>query len=341
MVGCLAAPDGCTRSRPHRAKIGHMSGASNSPGPSGLPSRRTVVLGLMAGFSTALSGCGVRFDSPPPPPPIPTRRKVTDEDLLIAIVRDTRAVRAAVTAAHPKSASGDKKLLGEVDALSRTQDQTLTGRLTNDGVPTAVIDGTGRPQPTGSASAGGSSSANPVDVKAVTAALTHVPDNLWKRLASASAGTRGVAWAAYSVRSAAAGLLGARPALPTASAARPGLAARTEALVYAFEVAAAHQSGEARKAALATLTPLRELVVELGEPPQTAGWSLPFEVTSAESATKLMRTVLAAAASAGVSLAGGSPDAAALADAAAWSGRIQALATSWGSPLTAFPGAAT
>lgn len=310
--------------------------------PSGGPSRRTLLLAVPAGLAATLAGCGLRLDLPQPPPPVPTRRPAPDEQLVISVVRELGTLRAAL----PTSLDGaDGRTVERVRKLLAAQAKVLTGRLTNDGVPLPLItpppSGTG----TDTGSATGSSTSSPTstvkEARTADAAGTllaeSVPVASFEALTSATAPTRGLCSAAYSVRLAGAVLLGA--GVPVAAGtAQAGLAERSGALVYAFEVVAAQSGGAQRERATETLTALRALEREVGGRAAGAGWSLPFEVTSPADAERLATEALRAGVDGFADLTRSAQDAAALAATAAWSAHVQALAVGWGVPLTPFPG---
>lgn len=316
--------------------------------PSGGPSRRTLLLAVPAGLAATLAGCGVRLDLPQPPPPVPTRRPAPDEQLVISVVRELGTLRAAL----PTSLDGaDGRTVERVRKLLAAQAKVLTGRLTNEGVPLPLITlppsgtGTGTGTATATGSSTGSSTSSPTstvkEARTAEAAGTllaeSVPVASFEALTSATAPTRGLCSAAYSVRLAGAVLLGA--GVPVAAGtAQAGLAERSGALVYAFEVVAAQSGGAQRERATETLTALRALEREVGGRAAGAGWSLPFEVTSPADAERLATEALRAGVDGFADLARSAQDAAALAATAAWSAHVQALAVGWGVPLTPFPG---
>ncbi len=176
-------------------------------------------------------------------------------------------------------------------------------------------------------------------------ALAAVLDSLgpgdWATLTTAVASTRELLAAAWSQQLAAAVLLGRDVATASPSSARPAIVARTQPLVYAFEVVAAQSAGEQRRAAERTLAALVRLEVAVSGSSSTtpAGWALPYPVTTPDAARRLAAQTLSSAVEAGTELAGSGPDAATLEDVARWSAHLQALAVDWRVPLTAFPGA--
>jgi hypothetical protein len=228
----------------------------------------------------------------------------------------------------------------------------LRGRLTNDGVPTSVIDAapsaaakaapstTGR-VPTSSSSPTTSGGAPAPTVPALAAALVGVTPAEWAGLASASAANRPLALSAQSARMAGGLLLGATaPFAPTPSPVRPTLVEHTAPLVYGFEVAAAQSAGTARTRAMRALDEALELQRALGggAAPAPGGWALPFPVTTPKEASRLAEHLFATSIGATTTLATASKDAPSAEDTARWSARVQAIAARWGVPLTAFPG---
>jgi hypothetical protein len=247
----------------------------------------------------------------------------------------------------------ESALVQRLHTVSQDQLRVLRGRLTNAGVPATVIDAavatgpapsthasTGTPAPTGSGAT--SSTAVPVRTPlALAAVLDSLGPGDWAALATAAASTRELLAAAWSQRLAAAVLLGRDVATASPSSARPAIVARTQPLVYAFEVVAAQSAGEQRRAAERTLAALMRLEVAVSGSSSTtpAGWALPYPVTTPDAARRLATQTLSSAVEAGTALAGPGPDAATLEDVARWSAHLQALATDWHVPLTAFPGA--
>jgi hypothetical protein len=301
----------------------------------GRPPRRLLVLGGGAAALALLVSRGLRLDVPQPPAPAPTRRPAPDEPLLLAVVADLTRLVAAES--QLLSASDGDSLVRQVRSVSRDQLGVLRGRLTNAGVPATVIDAPGP------GTAGPTPSAAPVRSRAALAArLATLEPGLWTSLASATEGTRELLTAAYAARLAAAVLLGHSVETSTSpSSARPAVVARTQPLVYAFEVVAAQSAGAQRRRAEATLTQLHRLELAVSGAASTTppGWALPFPVTSSTDARRLATEVLRTAVAGSVGAAGTRPTAASLEDVATWSANLQALAVGWDVPLTAFPGA--
>lgn len=329
---------------------------SRAGGGGGRPTRRLLLLGGAAAGLAVLVDHGLRVDTPPPPPPVPTRRPAPDEAVLLAaIARLSRLARAAGEVPTGSRAA----LVQQVQSLADQQLRTLRGRLTNAGVPTAVIDSAVAATPTGTASAAPSPSGTESPATGTPSPTTaagsrpRTPEALgqlmldslrrddWDALATATPATRQLLATAYAERLAAALLLGAEPPVPAPSRARPDLMARTEALAYAFEVVAAQSTGAQRRAAEATLAQLTHLqdAVAGTTPTEPAGWSLPYAVTTPPAARRLATDTLSAAVDAAAASLRTDATAASLEDTAHWSARIQAQAVGWGLPLTAFPGA--
>ena len=303
------------------------------------PPRRLLVLGGGAAALALLVDRGLRLDVPRPPAPPPTRRPAPDEKLLLAAVADLE--RVVTAEGEVLSARSDDALVRRLRTVNRDQLRVLRGRLTNAGVPTSVIDAatTGSTTPTST----GTTSSAPVRTRSALAALLATfTSKEWDDLTTATADARGLLAAAYAQRLASAVLLGRPVETPTTpSPARPAVVARTQPLVYAFEVVAAQSSGSQRRRAEATLAELNRLELAVSGASSTTppGWALPFPVTTPAAARRLATTVLRSAVDGATAAAGDRPTAAALEDVARWSANVQALAVDWDVPLTAFPGA--
>ncbi|MBC9821418.1 hypothetical protein [Terrabacter sp. MAHUQ-38] len=325
----------------------------------GQPPRRLFVVGGGAAALALLVDRGLRLDVPQPPPPVPTRRPAPDESLLLSAVAGlTRLVAAETEVLSGPEAGATVRRLREV---SREQLRVLRGRLTNAGVPTTVIDAaaaarpapvttstgatTGTPAPGSSPTSTAPAAADPVRTRDELAALLDaIGPAEWTALASATAATRELLVAAYAARLAGAVLLGHDVAvLDSPSPVRPAIVARTQPLVYAFEVVAAQSTGEQRRSAESTLAALSHLEVAVSGATSTtpAGWALPFPVTSPADARRLATVTLASAVDAGPELVGVNASPASLEDVARWGANVQALAVDWDLPLAAFPGAAS
>lgn len=295
-----------------------------------LATRGVVAAGLAVSVAGSLSGCGLRLDLPQPAPPAPTRRPAPDEALLVSVITDLSQIVAAEKAVAAGLSRGPSATtVSTLRRLHREQVTVLTGRLTNDGVPTRLI--------TPSSSSGPA----PRSAAQLAARLDSLVDADWTALAGATPPTRELLASAYSLRLCGAALLGRAVAAPTPpSPVREALLARTRPLVYAFEVVAAQSAKSQRSRAVATLSRLKNLEHEVAAGSVTAatGWSLPFPVTTASAASRLATHVMSAAVASLVDVAGPSPTAASLRDSATWSARVQSLAVDWSVPLTPFPG---
>jgi hypothetical protein len=329
----------------------------------GNPPRRLFVVGGAAAVLAVLVDSGLRVDLPAPTPPPPTRKKAPDEALLLDVVADLQVLIDGETAVL--AGSGANATVRRLQAVQTEQLRVFTGRLTNAGVPTAVISAavaksragtpapsgkatgtTGTPTPNGTPGATSPSAAKPRRTIRTRPQLAAALDSLttadWDQVATATPQTRELVAAAYGVRLAGAVLLGRDVGPGAASPARPEIIARTQPLVYAFEVAAAQSIGDERSRAADTLSALGRLGVTLSSATgsQPSGWSLPFPVTTPAEAARLAKEVLSTAVDAATDAAGSDPTGAALEDVGRWTAHVQALATTWGVPLTAFPGAA-
>ncbi len=298
--------------------------------------RRGVLAAGVAAATALLGGCGLRLDLPQPPPPTPTRELVPDEALLVGFVRDLRDL-VALGRRLPETQRSRPEVRDCLRILT-TQDTVLTGRLTNDGVPTDVI--TASPTPTSTSSPGTGTTPS---VARLRSALVDVPKDRWTSVAGSTPANRPVLLSATSARLATAVRLGERVAVPQGApqAVRAALVEHTTPLVYGFEVVAAQSAGPARQAALDTLALLRTLLTELGEVQGSAlpgGWPLPYPVTTPAAAKRLAHDLLSAAINATTTLVPAAASGEAVASVATWSARVQALGPAHGIPLTAFPG---
>lgn len=323
------------------------------PGGAPRPTRRTV-LGLT--YAAALAGaaaCGLRLDLPQPPPPVPTRRLVPDEGLLVQLVRtlDELAGQAKAVTRPGRSA----RTLATLGGLFAQQSRVVTGRLTNDGVPTEVIRPTPSAVSTATTGTSGPAATPPPATPPTTATASITLARFAQRLAQLDAADWAVAAAAtpvnrvlvlsvHSVQLAGAALLGTELAFnATPGPVRPLLVERTAPLVYGFEVVAAQSDGSARTRALTVIDEVTDLLHALGGTATTApaGWALPFPVTTPKEAARLAQHLLGTAIASTTALVEKNPDARSLEDAGRWSARVQATAAGWGLPLTPFPGMST
>ena len=285
--------------------------------------RRLFLLGGGAALLTAVAGCGLRVDLPQPPPPVPTRRRATDEALIIGVVRDLDALlRSWPAASKPAVLKDSRALLTELRTV-------LVGRLTNEGVPTEEI--TSAPSAT--------PAAGPLAVGELRKRLAALPSAHLEATTSATPETRELLTAAYGTIFASAERLGAGVA-PAAETSPVGqqLAERTSPLVYAFEVVAAQSSGAQRRQALDTLERLRGLERLIGRDDASSGWSLPFPVTDQRSARRLGDTVLKRAVGGLGEVLGAAPTTESLDDVARWVAAVQLAGETWGLDPVAFPG---
>lgn len=329
---------GSTRGEGTGAPAGHLR-----------PTRRTV-LGLT--YAAALAGagaCGLRLDLPEPPPPIPTRRPVPDEELLVGLVRELEGL--ASQAGAVTRLGGAARTVATLGELFAKQAGVVTGRLTNDGVPTEVIrppSATPSGASTGATTAPGQTTSSgptaapaPVSLTAFTEQLADVETANWRATAAATPPNRDLVLSIRSVRLSGADLLGSAPTFDAKSApVRPLLVERTAPLVYGFEVVAAQSAASARTRALTALEEAADLLSALGGTSTTApgGWALPFPVTTQKEATRLAQHLLGTAIAATTTVADTAPDARSLEETGRWSARVQAMGARWGLPLTAFPG---
>ena len=297
----------------------------------GNPPRRLVLVGGGAAVLALLVDAGLRLDLPQPPPPVPTRRPAPDEALILSVIADLTGIIGDETALV--SAGNANGVVKRLRAVHREQRTVLVGRLTNDGVPTQVIEAAVR------------RSATSGDVKTrkqLGRRLADVEAERWREIATATRANRELLTAVYAVRLAGAVQLGQDVPVPeSASPARASVLARTQPLVYAFEVAAAQASGGVRRRAVGTLAELTRLEIALSGATTSAptGWALPYPVTTTDDAQRLAHDTLDAAVDASGELVATAATPAAVEDIATWSGRVQALAVPWDVPLTAFPGA--
>ncbi|WP_374969848.1 hypothetical protein [Terrabacter sp. BE26] len=310
----------------------------------GRPTRRLVVLGGAAAALAVLVDHGLRVDVPTPPPPVPTRRRAPDELVLLAAVAGLDQV---VQAEGEVLSEHQDALVRQLRTLGQEQLRALRGRLTNAGVPTAVIDAAvrrARTTPTTPAAPAGSASGQVHTPQALARLLRDsVGPNAWAPLTTATAGTRQLLAAAYGQRLAGALLLGCEVPAPRASPLRADLVARTAALVYAFQVVSAQSTGAQRRAAESSLSALSDLESSLSGSTSVspAGWALPYPVTTPRAARRLATDTLSAAVDAAAALTRSDATATSLEDVVGWSAHLQALAVGWDLPLTAFPGASS
>ena len=321
---------------------GTNPGRDQTQTPAGGISRRRALLGLTSAAGLLLvGGCGVRLDLPQPPPPVPTRRKAADEDLVIATIRSLEQLVAAEAAVIERgTGTATARALHDVHS---EQLRILTGRLTNEGVPTTLIEPPGGAQSTTAAPTATDETAAEEGTNAWLAQLlADIPEETWPAVAAATPANRTLLLAVHSSRLAGATLLGGdvEPRAESSSL-RGELVDRTSALVYGLEVATAQTTGADRDRLQDALDRASTLAVALGTagdavPP--SGWALPFPVTTPEDAARLAKRIVTSSVTALASLAPEVSDGPAASDLALWSGGVQALAHSWGVRLAPFPG---
>jgi hypothetical protein len=270
---------------------------------------------------------------------------VPDEALLVGLVRDLEDLAAQAGAVSRPGRSA--RTVATLAELFAEQARVVTGRLTNDGVPTEVIRPSSGPSTAAATAPGSATSSQPtatpalVTLAAFAKQLAGLEIADWTATAAATQANQDLVLSIRSVRLAGADLLGAEPTFDAKPApARPLLVERTAPLVYGFEVVAAQSSGSARTRALTALGEATFLLHALGGTSTTApgGWALPFPVTTAKEATRLAQHLLGTAIAATTTVADAGPDARSLEETSRWSARVQAMGARWGLPLTAFPG---
>ena len=304
------------------------------------PSRRSLLVGGvtmagLAGGSYAAVRAGVRLDTPPPKPPIPTRITIPDEALLISAWQKVDSVRA--TSAALQSGQVGPELAARVTASHTAQSKVIRGLLTNGGVPTKVID-LRAPSP-------------PAAGKATKADLIEVEQGLvtWPKTADLLAAQPAtvqllLAVKAYAMQVVAA-LGGGEPQLPTKAAqANARLLGLTYPLVYGLQVATAQSSGEQRQNIRAlwgetkTWTTLLLGATPPPGPTPSPAYALPFEVTTAQDANKLVKTMLSNALRDVWTAIPAKPTGADLEAVTAYAALVARTAALWGVPSTPFPG---
>ena len=180
------------------------------------PSRRAALLGLLA--ATTMSGCGIRLeDDAPKLPLLPTREPIGGEDALLALLRDSAPLAAALTTDS----------LRPYAAGLATQRETLAAALRQRGVPADAVRAA---QEGRDPSAGAGSHADSAGADSAAASPDASPDASADPSGAGSRGTDNVAPTvippADPAGSAAASAIAARELLPVAAAdLRPMLAA--------------------------------------------------------------------------------------------------------------------
>jgi hypothetical protein len=308
-------------------------------------SRRSLLVALAAGSLAVLSGCRVELEEGAPQIPlVPTRVPMKDEKALLALLGRTTSLRSMAAAIGGAPTS----MTGQLSAVHATQVAVIARLLRDGGMPGSTI-GAGRTAPT-------------TNAPRTTAAPTRPPLTPLAMLSAAekdsvsdvSLGDVSNAHVALigsmmAQRIAAVTLLGgtvapvARAGLIGAEAVKLLEAAR--AAVYGFEIVAAQIDRTGRALAMSTLASLRSRASELqamvgsSATPAPLGYELPFPVTDGGSARRLALHLLEALLTRQASsLAPATGDATSLATLVQWLGATEAIASRWGSPLTAFPG---
>lgn len=260
-----------------------------------------------------LTGCDVRLEDDAPDLPLLPRKSIPDEALLIAGVHEAEALAQLVGRIAGASAP-----VAALSSIHLTQAQVLHGRLTAGGVPDHVI-ASASPTSTGTGTATGTSTTGPAPAVSAPPAATladlaaaesaGVAAAALTALARATTTNRMVLAAIAAQRGATATSLDSPPTWPAAdplsSSAAAQLLAATRSVSYAFQVAAAQSSGDARTAALSTRDALErrgaELAAMVGStaPAPPLGYVLPFPVTTPEAAGRLATTAMTGLVAAG------------------------------------------
>lgn len=267
-----------------------------------MPPRRTILRATgwtvwAAATGTGLSACRIRLEDDTPAIPILRRTPIPDEAVFVA------AYRRALALADAGTRAAGVPFAAEVTRRHTRQAQVLRALLDAGNVPENVMRGA-VPTATSGPSAS-SSTSTATGAPAVTAqelrALTQAAatESIAAVTAFAEHLSLAVALAAHDAAGAAA--TGAAVAWPTGGRVPAGVVAPllepTRACVYALAVAAAHLPDSDRASALATVSDLnrreRALVADLPAPPPPLGFRLPFAVTDAQTAGRLITLVLA------------------------------------------------
>ena len=313
-------------------------------------SRRSLLVALAAGSFAVLSGCRVQLEEDAPQIPlVPTRVPMKDEKALLALLGRTTSLRSLAEAIGGAPTS----MTGQLSAVHATQVAVIARLLRDGGVPESTI-GASRTAP---ATAAPTTTAPPTSASptrpplAPLAMLSAAERDSVSDVSLGDVSNTHVALigSMMAQRSAAVTLLGgtappvARAGLIGAEAARLLEAAR--AAVYGFEIVAAQIDRTGRALAMSTLSSLRTHASELqtmvgsSATPAPLGYQLPFSVTDGGSARRLalhlLEALLIRQASA---LAPATGHATSLTTLVQWLGATEAVATRWGSRLTAFPG---
>lgn len=299
---------------------------------------RVGLRGAAVVAATVLGGCAVRLEDDAPPVPFIPRKSIDDEALLVDGYRQARAL-AALAAAVPGS-----ELARTLVAHHERQASVLRGVLTNGGVPGSVVE----PSATGSSSPATTPSAPPTTATLAAAEVAALAPEALEQLSNAVA-QRPLLTAITAHRASAAALLGATPAW----SAHPGLPADAAATAlepsreagYATEAAAARVASTERAPFLDLLGALQRRMAALrsaaGAQADTGplAYRLPFGVTTADDARRLVRTVLDGLVARGLDVLPVLPvGSAAVSEVARLQAEAAVLRQRWGGPLTPFPG---
>lgn len=334
------------------------------PANDGMPcvwSRRSLLVALMVGSVTALTGCRVQLeDDAPRMVNLPTRQPMPDEQALLLARRDALRLRGMAAGLGGPSTPLTQLLA----TLHAAQADVFESMLRSGGVPPAEITATPVPTATATAplTAGSAASAPAPAPTGVTQLATAEAEGLSAQALSDLAGISRDRVALFgsmtAQRAAAVRLLGGRlPADGTLTGPTGGTltgptgevaAAHLEAIrsaVYGFEVVVAQTDASHRKAAAKTLGALRassselQLLAGSAAKPIPLGYALPFPVSTPASALRLASHLMTALREA---IASQLP--AVTGDADGLTGTVRVLtdvcvhAVTWRVPLTAFPG---
>lgn len=318
-------------------------------------SRRSLLVVLAAGSVAVLSGCRVQLEEGAPHIPlVPTRVPMKDEKALLALLRRTTTLGSLARAVGGAPMS----VAGQLIAIHSTQVEVIARLMRDGGVPETTI-GANRTAP---ATAAPTATAPRTTASHTTASPTRQPLAPLAMLSAAerdsvsevSLGDLSNAHVALigsmmAQRIAAVTLLGgtAAPVVP-AGLIRPEavrLLEAARAAVYGFEIVAAQIDRTGRALAASTLASLRTRASELHAmvgstgTPAPLGYELPFPVNDGASARRLALHLLQALLTRQASALGpATGEATSLATLVQWLGATDAIASRWGSPLTAFPG---
>jgi hypothetical protein len=339
-----------------------MPAAPLSPRASGRPGRRVVLGGALGAVMGLGTGCRIRLeDDAPQLPLVPTREPIPAEAALLWLLADSGAL-ARATAERADDYAAQVAVLRT--ALLRagvpveTVDSRLRAHVTDPTTPTDVADSESPPEdrttavPTaeGEPQAAEAPGEEPDDPAG--AALARIDE-----LSRCGAGLFPLVTSVLAQRWAVVTDAGGEPSdiarLPEPARLWrfPHLAipfgAASQAAAYGLEVVAAQTGDDLRVAAEESLGAVRRLLREqsarsggsLDDP--AAGYVLPFEVASEESAQRLATHVLAGLVDAYGGLLAtvtGTPQQDVAVDVVSWLGTAAALGAAWEVPVAAFPG---